>query len=236
MNKKVRIYDNLLNQDQFTKAWRPEESFKMDLNSLDLLEKLKELVGVEICFVRFSQEESHLTLFQELEAYLTTNLLPKFKSDVFLFHMEYEALPKSKLRSFKGVTKGRKIFSEGDFIEKEILFSNETSLFASVIHVNKTNSKLIFENYLYDSERSFLLVSDNGKDIYNESFLVGLVTKSVNEKRLACVNYLPLVMRYCFEGDLIIRVSGDGNTEMSLQIFAHKTKLSYLEIIMDLID
>ncbi len=232
MNQRITTYEDLLVQERFTKAWMPRECFYVDSSSPDQLEKLKELIGIEISFLRSSLNEDLSEIFLNLEFFLTTCILPKIKTDVFLFDMDFEALPKSKIRSYKGLTKRKKVFSDDHYIEKEILFSNGTSLFASIIHVGKVNSKLIFEKYLYDSQRSFLLVSERKEKVYNTNFLVEIASKSVSKEGLAYINYLPLAIQYCFEGDLIIRVGGDKNTEASIQIFAHRSKMSSLEELL----
>ena len=229
MKLKTTTYKELLTQDNFTEAWMPEECFHVDSSAPNQLENLKELIGVEISFLRSSLNEEVSELYQSLEFFMITCILPKLKTDVFLFDMDYQALPKSKVRSYKGLAKRKKVFSGDVYVEKETLFSDETSLFASIIDVGMVNSKLIFEKYLYDSQRSFLLVSAEKEKVFSMNFLDEIAVKLLSREGLAYVNYLSLITKYCIDDTLVIRIVRDANTEVSIQIFAHKSKLSDLE-------
>jgi hypothetical protein len=149
----------------------------------------------------------------------------------YIFHF-LDFAPKTKRRSY------RKIFfpyaknpdlQPTDYIQTEIDFPNNYSLFACVIKINEQNIDYCLSHYRGMS--SLKVISDN-PFIFTEEFLHHTVKKAVHQPKkyngLWTMDYLQFVLEYCQKGTFTFHTLVDGGDQIYWKVVVSQEDMPHI--------
>jgi hypothetical protein len=222
MNRiRINNYQNLKDDWQFTVGNKNIESFYTLKLTSNQENKIQNFCGIEYVVENVDRTELEQQYIESLKTFMQ-----KSKSDFCIFIAEFDAQPKTKMRSFKGLVKRDTKINDDDKLEIETDLKNEYSLFAAIVRINDSNLEHCISKYFHNSDVCFLI---NEAVAFNIDFIRKVVRQYTNEKGIFVVNYLDLVINNLTEDGCIIRNGGSYDVNcLSFQIFAHKSNKNIL--------
>ena len=128
----------------------------------------------------------------------------------------------TRIRTYKGILpQGLK---DSNYCEFELLLSEKYSVIGALSSVNeKSNLEPSAFDIFTDSATSFITISANPEFIAQKT-IENIVSKYMLHESRSQLNYLKLITSYCIQGDIILRIGGDGGDRyVSIQIFCLKS-------------
>ncbi len=229
----IKYYENLEASAVAINAWRYQPEFPIDKASLQIKEVLREIRLVEIVsesFI-FSHDNADVNYFNIIS--IMTNILISGQRSWKTIHTEYSVSLKSRIRTYKGFFS--KILKDSfQNIEIEIDKSGNYSYFVGTVLLEPSridtlaNKKELIGNcfYLYSSlewENCRNLLLSIEKDFVEHN------TKLTH----STLNYLSLITSFCKDDTIIMRISGDGDEYLTLQLFTHQSNVEKVKSIVD---
>jgi len=217
----IVIYNDLFS-DKDWNAWNSLESFKFESFSGEE-EFFNKMSGIEVV-LEGTHGDSRKTekLFDDYETFVS-EVFDKVASEeeLYLIVSEHAVMKKNRIRSFKGILP-KKELSTGSFLEMEIPFEKEYSIFLGMVKLSSGNFKSCFDFFL-DNSRCFVLTSN--QSLFNEESLKEIMKDCFKHDNGAYLDYSKLFIKYGLGGNLIFRLGGDGgDQEVSFQCFCLKDR------------
>lgn len=212
---KYKIKYRSLERDFFEyNALKTDTSFPINnikVADFDLIEFVYE--------VRINKEnfEEELFVFNKILA----DLVLSSSKNTFLFGIEHQVKEISRIRSFKGLIDKKRINID-EYIEKEVLISENKSIITFVAKLNSNNINYLI-NFFHDDSTSFIIASN--EEYLNENFIIKIMSL-INIKNQIEINYVNVINSFCTKGDIVFRIGGDsGESYWSLQKFTSANNL-----------
>ncbi|MBI3260254.1 MAG: hypothetical protein HYZ54_12410 [Ignavibacteriae bacterium] len=229
----LNYYEDIEESKQDILAWRDPSEFAFNLASNEQKEILKEIRVIEIAsesqqFLPDNADVNYSNIIKILE-----NIVSHGKYLWTSIFSEYSAELKSRIRSYKGQVK-RKINEKLKYIELEIDKPNNYTHFMSAVLLETDKVGFMFEGGNSIIAGNFQLYSSIPWKNFEE-FLLAIEENYINyyNETLAIINYLSLVTSKCRDDTIIMRISGDGDERITLQLFTHE---SNLEVVKNLVE
>jgi len=220
---RIDFYHNLKDDWQFTIGNKNVKSFYTPNLTPSQATKLSNLYGLEYVF-----ESADRTDLEQLYLSSLKDFLKKSKFEFFLFVAEFEGMPKSRSRSFKGLTRRDIVIHKDDVLEIETDLQNNYSLLAAVVRINDENLENCVRKYFFNSDVCFLI---NEPSAFSLNFVNKLVLQYTNGNNIFFVDYLDLVTNELAGCKFVVRNGGYLEYDcLSFQVFAHKLNRDLLSL------
>jgi hypothetical protein len=143
-----------------------------------------------------------------------------FGTPFYLFSFTGEPQSKTPLRSYKKML-GKKypILQPSDFIEIEIDFNENKSLFACLIRLNENNIDFCLKTFPHPSN-SLIFCSQH--TVFQKNTILNLVMNGLYQDKHWTINHEKMIAQLCEEGTFIFQSLADGGDRIFWHIFAHQ--------------
>ncbi len=95
--------------------------------------------------------------------------------NAYLILVEYQALPRNRIRSYKGLFPSKGQIKKGDYLEFEFEWEGEETFFIGIVPITKDNRDEVFD-LAKDWLRAFLLTSSmQTPNVYTHEFLESII-------------------------------------------------------------
>jgi len=217
----IVIYNDLFS-DKDWNAWNSLESFRFESYSGEE-EVFNKMSGIEVVLDGTHGDSRNTEkLFDDYEA-IVSKVFNNVASEeeLYLIVSEYALMTKNRVRSFKGILPKKELSTES-FLEMEIPFEKDYSIFVAMVKLTSGNLKPCFD-YFLDNSRCFVIASN--QSLFNKESLEKIMKDCFNHDNGVYLDYYKLFVKYGLGGDLIFRSGGDGgDQEVSFQCFCLNDK------------
>ena len=217
---KIIHHKNLFKDYLQYNAWKSEESFPILKENKQIID---ELIKYEIVAYVFEgmQSERNESNFAKLITVFKKEILELLSQDKglkYIFAIEHNSSPISKLRSYKGFVNSSEV-GRNLLFEKEIFISNHESRFAFISVLTESNFTY-FTKFIFDNHYCFLISTENN---YANEILLEKIVSLFPLKGTTHINFLNVIIEFCKKGDFVYRIGGnDGEEYWSLQVAKEK--------------
>lgn len=195
---KLALHCDLESEEVFDVGWSPKY---LEENDKD---RAKDLCCLE---VRIDGLRNNNELYDDAVQALTEvawQLSGRKMGKAYLVLVEDQLLPKSKLRSYKGLFPYKGQIKQGDFVEWEVELDRIWSFFmgmAPIIQANRDECFSLAKNIF----RSFILLStEQTVGVYGREFLES-ITPCLSTKGNIIINQMKLIPRVCKDGLMLFK-------------------------------
>lgn len=216
ITSRIEIYKNLKEDWQFTVGNKNVEGFDTSKLNPASDKKIEEFCGIEYV-IRAENDQDDLELFYLESVY---NFIESFEDDFYLFFSEYDAQPRNRIRSFKGLLKKEASIDSSEILEIEVDLDHDLSLFAAMVKITKNNFEHCISNCFENSDIGFIT---NSSRWYSEDFVTDLVKSNADQHGIFTMDYLDLLINKNTDIGYVLRNGGyDEPNCSSFQIFTKK--------------
>jgi hypothetical protein len=218
-NKNIRteIYHDLVDDRVKINAWRSPEMYPLESCTEHEIKELKKYITIEFCMQGTSGDRSKFdTLFQDFYEKLQ-DAIGKIRKPGYLFTSSFKPDIRSPLRTYKGLLP-KELKNVG--FQLELNCDEKYSVFGGLIKIeNESFATIREEDFFVDSQTSFILLSSR-RQIFSSGTVEDILSNCMIHASRSYINYLKLITSYCAEGDIVVRMGGDGGDRyISFQIF-----------------
>ncbi len=216
----IITHKNLINDYINYNSWKSEESFPLIQKDEPFFKEIEDYEIVEYIFEGMKSKRSKEN-FDHLIYYFKEgikNILEQDKKIKYIFAIEKSSSPISRIKSYKGLIDKNEVIG-GDYIEKEVLLNENESRIAFVIRLNESNFDYLTK-FIFDYTNCFIISSESN---YINEFFIEKTLSLFNINGWTHINYLNIMLQFCFKDDFIYRIGGnDGEEYWSLQLIKKK--------------
>jgi hypothetical protein len=194
---KLLAHSDLANEEIFEAGWFPKYLEADDKG------KAKALRGLEIRIDGLRNDDE---LFDDATHTLTEAAWRLCKENLYrayLVLIEDQPLPKSKVRTYKGMFPNKGMIKQGNYIEEEVELDENQSFYMGMAPITEANKDecLSLASYFF---RAFILLSSKQEiDIYGRDFLKSIIP-CLDVKGTIWINYMKLIPRVCIDGQAVL--------------------------------
>lgn len=214
---KQNTYSDLRSSYELWNAWKADFTFPIANVSDSFLSKLH----IEELEYIVKKEKDIYTNYSRLISDLEEML--KLAKHSLLFTFGHDIAAKSKLRSYKGLLSDKKA-SLGEFSEFEFEFDGKRSILGAWINLKGLENEIL-DDLFFNLPNNYIINSNGGPlNNFDEN---KLMDKTLFKQGEQCyINFyetLEFWFSKSFHDMEIIRLGGNGNTDISIQKFGYST-------------
>jgi len=218
-NKGIRteIYHDLVGDRVKINAWRAPELYPIDSCTEQEIKGFKKYIAIEFCMQGTNGHRSRFdllfhTFYKDLKV-----RIERIGMSAYLFTSSFKPDIRSPLRTYKGLLPKN---LKDDGFQLELGCDEKYSVFGGLVKIEHGNfSKISEGDFFIDSQTSFILLSSR-QSIFSSSTVENILSNCMTHTSRSYINYLKLITSYCAEGDIVVRMGGDGGDQyISFQIF-----------------
>jgi hypothetical protein len=223
-NKNIRteIYHDLVKDRVKINAWRDPGMYPIDSCTEQEIKELEKYIAIEFCMQGTNGDRSRFDpLFQDFYKNLQV-AIERIGEPAYLFTSSFKPDIRSSLRTYKGLLP--KDLKNSGF-QLELDCDEKYSVFGGLVKIEDESFSKIRDGDLFvDSQTSFILLSSR-QPIFSKSTVEDILSNCMIHASRSYINYLKLITSYCAEGDIVVRMGGDGGDQyISFQIFCCREK------------
>jgi|SRR5690606_289555 len=216
MKIKNKIYKDLLETYELWNAWKPDFTFPLDEVDKEFLSKIQ-LEEVSFCSTIKGEDFFNY----ELVVNEFSKLINEYKSS-YLLSFGYDALNKNRLRTYKGLTHSLKS-KNIDSTNYEFDCDDGRSILGVKINL-KLLDNLSLDEVLFKMPNNYIVLSESND--FNIPFLKLMKNTLTIKDNIVDLNFNCVLEQWFKNNDKdinkVVRIGGNGNTEISIQKFSLK--------------
>ena len=219
-NIRTEIYHDLAEDRVKINAWRDPGMYPIESCTEQETKDLEKYIAIEFCMQGTNGDRTRFDpLFQDFYKNLEV-AIEGIGKPAYLFTSSFKPDIRSPLRTYKGLLP--KDLKENG-LQVELECDKKYSVFGALVKIEDENfSKISEGDFFVDSQTSFILLSER-QSIFSKSIVEDILSNSMTHASRSYINYLKLIVSYCSEGDIVVRMGGDGGDQyISFQIFCHR--------------
>jgi hypothetical protein len=220
--QEVILYESIIDSFELINAWKSVELLPIPDGSKEDIDNLKKLMAIEVVFNGTMGDKSKIDPLFETVNLWVNGILQKLNMQAYLFTSDFKAQLPTRIRTYKGILP--QSLKDSNYCEFELLPPEKYSVIGTLISLNeKNNLEPSAFDIFTDSATSFITISAN-PEFLTPKTIENILSKYMIHKSRSQLNYLKLITRYCLQGDIILRIGGDGGDRyVSIQIFCLKS-------------